>query len=160
MKPSISVVIIAQNESANIAAAVRSVVPWAHAAWVVDSFSEDDTAEVAADAGATVVRHRFTHWADQRNWALDHLPLATPWVLFLDADEWVPSDCRREIDERLAVAGSEVAGLRVRFDYRFLGRSINRSFDSHAVVRVVRRERARWSASGARGSGRQWLRGA
>ena len=150
MSAPISAIILAQNEAANIAAAVDSVVGWASPVYVVDSFSEDATPQIAASHGARVVRHRFEHWATQRNWALEHLPLSTGWVLFLDADERVPEPCRREIEQTVARVGHDVAGLRVRFDYRFLGRSIRRSFDSHAVVRIVRRARASWSAKGAR----------
>ena len=146
----LSVVILTENEEVNIAAAVGSVAAWAESTYVVDSFSRDDTQTVAKAHGATVVEHRFRHWADQRNWALARLPIVTSWILFLDADEWIPESTRREIDERTAHAGPEVAGFRVRFDYRFLGRSIRRSFDSHAVVRIVRRGRAHWTADGAR----------
>ncbi|MFH0965710.1 MAG: glycosyltransferase family 2 protein [Planctomycetota bacterium] len=150
MNPALSVVILTQNEEANVAAALRSVLPWAAATCVVDSYSVDRTADIARSLGAIVHEHRFEHWADQRNWALDNLPLSTPWVFFLDADEWVPEETRRSIDNLLADVPAGVAAVRVRFDYRFLGRSIPRSFDSHAVVRIIRLGRARWSAQGAR----------
>ena len=146
----LSVIILTQNEQDNITMALDTVVPWAAATYVIDSFSTDRTVAIAKARGVRVFTHRFTHWAEQRNWALDNLPTSTDWVFFLDADERVPQETRQEIAATIASCGPEVAGLRVRFDYRFLGRSIRRSFDSHAVVRIVRHRRARWSAEGAR----------
>lgn len=57
--------------------------------FVVDSGSSDGTAELARTFGATVVRHQFENYGTQRNWAIDNLPVARPWQLHLDADEWM-----------------------------------------------------------------------
>jgi GT2 family glycosyltransferase len=57
---------------------------------VVDDGSDDDTAEVAAKLGATVVRHpRNRGLAAARNTGLHST--SHPWVAFLDSDdEWLP----------------------------------------------------------------------
>jgi glycosyltransferase involved in cell wall biosynthesis len=55
--------------------------------FVVDSGSRDGTAQLAREAGATVVEHPFEHYGAQRNWAIDNLPITRPWQLHLDADE-------------------------------------------------------------------------
>jgi glycosyltransferase involved in cell wall biosynthesis len=57
--------------------------------FVVDSFSKDNTVEIARSYGATVVEHAFEHYGAQRNWAIDNLPVTRPWQLHLDADEWL-----------------------------------------------------------------------
>ena len=54
----ISVYIIAYNESEKISDAINSVL-WADEIVVADSFSQDDTARIAADLGAHVVQIKF-----------------------------------------------------------------------------------------------------
>lgn len=85
---SIHLVVIARNEAKNIGRLLHSVTPWVDAAHVIDTGSTDDTAAVAAAAGASVSRF---NWCDDfsaaRNFALDRS--AADWHLILDADEWL-----------------------------------------------------------------------
>lgn len=53
----IAAVIPALNEGRNIGNVVRGVLPYVSGAIVVDDGSIDDTAQVASEAGATVLRH-------------------------------------------------------------------------------------------------------
>src|SRR4051812_11443866 len=85
----VAVVILTFNESVNLPQAIRSVRGWARQIFVVDSFSDDDTTAIANDQGCIVVQRRFSGYAEQRNFALDSLPISAEWILFLDADEWV-----------------------------------------------------------------------
>lgn len=87
--PSISAVILTLNEQETVAAAIRSL-SWCDEVFVVDSQSQDKTREVAEDLGAVVVVHKPRGAfliSEQRNWAIANLPIASEWVLFLDADE-------------------------------------------------------------------------
>ncbi len=70
----------------NIDRCVRSVA-WSDDIVVVDDGSTDNTTTLAEEAGARVVSHSFTSFADQRNWALRHGRLKHAWALHLDADE-------------------------------------------------------------------------
>src|SRR5262249_28335449 len=71
------------------------------------------------------VQHPFVHYADQRNWALDHLPFRHPWVLFLDADERVTPELRREIEGIVIAAPVDrPRGYYVNRRFIFLGRWI------------------------------------
>lgn len=81
----ISAVIIAFNESANIARCIESVSDLVDEILVVDSFSTDNTCEIAESLGARVVQHAFEGHIQQKNWAKDQA--THPWVLSLDADE-------------------------------------------------------------------------
>ncbi|MBV9545298.1 MAG: glycosyltransferase family 2 protein, partial [Chloroflexi bacterium] len=101
----LSVVILTLDEELNLPACLPSVA-FADEVFVVDSFSHDQTLDIARSAGAQVVQHPFAQYADQRNWALDHLPFHHPWVLFLDADERVTAELRREI-EGIVIAAPE-----------------------------------------------------
>jgi glycosyltransferase involved in cell wall biosynthesis len=99
--PLVSVMIPTFNEADHIAEAVanaRQLGP----VFVLDSLSTDSTQELARQAGAIVVEHPFVNYALQKNWGLDHLPIATPWVFILDADERLTPALRDEILRRLS----------------------------------------------------------
>jgi glycosyltransferase involved in cell wall biosynthesis len=55
----ISAVIITHNESANIARCIKSVTDLVDEILVVDSYSTDNTCEIAKNLGARVIEHPF-----------------------------------------------------------------------------------------------------
>ncbi len=107
----LSVVILAKNESVNIDRCVRAV-SWCDDVVVIDDGSVDGTAEIAIQAGAKVVQHRFESFAKQRNWAILNAGLRHPWSLHLDADEVMTPELRREISEALRIVSPETVGFR------------------------------------------------
>lgn len=91
---SLSVTIITLNEARQIEATLRSVASFADEILVVDSFSSDETPEIARRHGARVLQRAFSGYGDQKAWATQQARF--DWTLNLDADEVV--------DERLADA--------------------------------------------------------
>lgn len=150
-KAPLDVIIIAQNEEANIKHCVSSVVGWAKQVFVADAFSTDRTAEIARACGAQVYQHEFVDWAAQRNWALADLPLNEDWVFFLDADEFVTPAFKQALAAKLNCTHSpNLAGISVRYVLYFLGRELKHAYAHPAIVRVIRRGRAHWIGYGAR----------
>jgi len=140
----LAVVVLTHNEEANIARCLQSVQGWAAQVFVVDSFSTDATAEIARQHGAAVHARAFAGFAEQRNWALDHLPLTPEWVLFLDADEWVSDGLKAEIAQRLGAEAPAVDGYYLPRRHRFLGRWLRYGGLSPTyLLRLFRRGRAR-----------------
>ena len=92
----ISVLIPTRNEERNLAACLESVA-WAGERVVFDSYSDDRTLEIAAAHGARVVQRTFDNFSSHKNWALEHIDFAHPWVLILDADERVTPALAKEI---------------------------------------------------------------
>ena len=81
----ISVVIITYNEEKNIKRCIESVKKIANEVIVVDSFSDDNTVNIAVAMGAVVKQSKFDGYINQKNKAI---ALATNnYVLLLDADE-------------------------------------------------------------------------
>lgn len=100
----LSVLIPTLDEELNLPECLASV-GWADEVFVVDSFSQDRTLEIARAAGAQVVQHPFEGYARQKNWALDTLPFRHEWVFILDADERIPPALRDEISSIVSVSG-------------------------------------------------------
>ncbi|HEV7663940.1 MAG TPA: glycosyltransferase family 2 protein [Chloroflexota bacterium] len=123
MSVALSVLIPTLNEELNLPDCLASVA-WADEVFVVDSFSTDRTLAIAHEAGATVVQHRFQNYSDQKNWALDNLPLRNHWLLIVDADERVTPELRCELETLLTGPSPPCDGYYVNRKFIFLGRWI------------------------------------
>ncbi|MDX2159748.1 MAG: glycosyltransferase family 2 protein [bacterium] len=115
--PSLAVIILTYNEAAHIAACLESTA-FADQRIIFDSFSTDQTVQIALAAGAQVIQHPFEDYARQRNAALDAVRDQAEWVLFVDADERVTPALAAEI--RQATVQPGFAGFRIpRHNYIF-----------------------------------------
>ena len=124
----ITTVILTKNEESTVARAIASL-RFCRSIFVLDSGSTDRTHEVAEAAGATVVVHVPAppfRISEQRNWALDNLPIETEWVLFLDADEEVPAGLARRLVE-LSECDRLHAAHELTPRYLFWGRWLKRT---------------------------------
>jgi glycosyltransferase involved in cell wall biosynthesis len=90
----------------------------------VDSFSTDDTVQVARRHGAQVLQRAFINYSDQRNWASAQAPPDTEWLLHLDSDEYLTPELAAELRRRLETAGPDTTGFLMRRRTIFLGREI------------------------------------
>lgn len=83
----LSGVVIARNEGDRIGRCVASLAALCAEVVVLDSGSGDDTVAVATAAGARVEQQPWLGFAAQKNAAIARA--TQPWVLLLDADEWL-----------------------------------------------------------------------
>jgi len=120
----LTVVILTLNEELHIARSIESVQSIADSIIVVDSGSTDQTISIAKKCGATVLFNKWINHSIQFNWALDHLPQESEWVLRLDADEIVTQNLANEIAEKLPRLGSDVEGIYIYRRMTFLGKLI------------------------------------
>jgi glycosyltransferase involved in cell wall biosynthesis len=93
--PSLSVVIVAQDEARTIARVLAAVSPLADEILLVDSGSTDGTIAIATDGGARVVHQDWLGYAAQKNFAIDLA--VNDWILSLDADEILSPELAEEI---------------------------------------------------------------
>jgi glycosyltransferase involved in cell wall biosynthesis len=139
----VSVVIIARDEAARIGRCLASVA-FARERIVLDGGSRDDTVALSRSLGARVeVAADWPGFGAQKNRAVD---LARePWVLSLDADEWVDPDLAREIAQVVSDPRSaDVYDIPRRSSY--CGRVMRHSgWWPDPVTRLWRRGRARFS---------------
>ena len=83
----VAVIMISLNERHNVEAVCKNLAGWAQEVFLVDSYSQDDTVDIALHYGVQVVQRRFRGFGDQWNFALKELPIAAPWTMKLDLDE-------------------------------------------------------------------------
>jgi glycosyltransferase involved in cell wall biosynthesis len=131
----LSIVVPVRNEAARIAEFVQAH-RWADEIIVVDNGSEDDTAAIAAAAGARVVSCPEGTIADARNAGAD--AARWPWILALDADERAEPALAEELAQLLPTPRADAYFIRRRHLYR--GREQRHgSLRSDEVLRFYRR---------------------
>jgi glycosyltransferase involved in cell wall biosynthesis len=135
-------VILSKNEARNIVECIASL-RWSDEIVVFDSFSDDQTVDLARTAGARVIQHPFQDFARQRNAALEALqaePLqaGSPlWVFFVDADERGSADLGAEI--RRAIKNQDVNGWWVpRHNYVFGRLTLGAGYYPDYQMRLLR----------------------
>jgi glycosyltransferase involved in cell wall biosynthesis len=133
----LAVIILTFNEEENIAQALESVVGWADQVLILDSFSTDRTLEIAGRFDCQVVQNKFIDYAKQRNYALEQLSITSEWVLFLDADEWMPATIKHEISDLLKTAPAE-NGFYLNRRLIWMGRWIRRGYYPSWILRLFR----------------------
>jgi glycosyltransferase involved in cell wall biosynthesis len=135
----ISLVVTTRDEAANLPRCLESARGFGEVI-VADSFSGDETVEIARRARATVFQRPYHSPPDQKNWAVARAK--HDWVLVLDADEWIEDALRREI-EALAPEGKSGFWIYRRSEY--LGRPIRGcGWQRDKVLRLYDRRQGRY----------------
>ena len=98
----LSIVILSHNEEINLPGCLESIADICNDIHLVDSGSIDKTREIARLHNVPTFYHPFIGFGQQRNWAIDNLPHAHPWVFHLDADERFTPALTAELGEVLA----------------------------------------------------------
>lgn len=86
----ISGVVIALNEAHQLHYALSTLLPWCDEVIVVDQHSEDETASIAEEMGATVYQHDRTGGIADPARRFAVAKASGDWIFILDADEMVP----------------------------------------------------------------------
>ena len=81
------VIVPVYNEEKNIERCLESVVKWVEDIVIVDSYSTDKTLKLASKYTTHSYQHKAESFSEKMNWALASLPINTPWIMRLDADE-------------------------------------------------------------------------
>ncbi len=103
----VAVVMISLNEGHNMEAVLRNLAGWAKEVFLVDSFSQDDTVDIALKYGVHVVQRRFRDFGDQWNFALRGLPITAPWTMKLDPDERLSDQLKFSLFEAMSQGAAD-----------------------------------------------------
>ncbi len=123
-KPDISVIILTYNEELHIERCLKNLQPLAKQIFIVDSFSTDNTVQIAESLGAKVFQRPWKNYADQFQWGLDNCPIQTGWVMRMDADEYLEQALIDEIIAKFSSLPDDINGLYLKRKHHFLGRWI------------------------------------
>jgi glycosyltransferase involved in cell wall biosynthesis len=142
----LTLVVIVRNAGATLAACLDSA-RFASQMIVVDSGSDDDTAQIARDRGAQVIEQAWLGFGPQKNFAVARA--ANDWVLCLDADESVSPELASSIRSALGTAqlnAPEFNAYEMPRRNRFLGRWLKHGEGyPDWNLRLFDRRHARWS---------------
>lgn len=106
----LSVFITTYNNARTLRLCLESV-KWADEIVLLDSYSSDDSLEIAREYGCEVSQHAFLGYGPQKQLALDRT--THRWVLLLDADEALSEETQAEVQALLA-AGPRADGYELR----------------------------------------------
>jgi len=109
-EPAISVLILTKNEERDLPGALASVA-WSDDIHVFDSNSTDRTAEIAREAGATVVSEPVNQIARARNRGA--AAATGDWLIFVDADSHPSAELFNEVAEQIETGRCLAGGCTV-----------------------------------------------
>jgi glycosyltransferase involved in cell wall biosynthesis len=143
----LSAAIICLNEAACIGKCLESLSGFAEIV-VVDSGSSDGTLAIVDEFArrgfpVRLISQPWLGYARQKQFVLDQT--TEPWILSVDADEWLDDDLRASLP-RLMAADDGVSGWKVRRSLTLFGQAkpVSRWTRPEHILRLVRRGRARF----------------
>ena len=144
--PGLSVFLITLNEADRLGETLAAVSGIAAEIIVVDSGSTDATVEVARTGGARVIRERWRGYGPQKRFAEEQC--AGPWLLNIDADEFVPPALAAEIRALLADGQPKHVAYKVQIADQLPDSTAPKRFAyGPSPVRLYRKDAGRYSDS-------------
>lgn len=138
----LSATIITRNEENKIRRCIDSL-GFCDEIIVVDSGSEDNTTNVATEAGAQVISQAWLGYGPQKQFAIEHA--AHNWVLCIDADEVVSEPLRQSIEQAFT-NNPTVSGFKMPRCNHFLGRPLRHGEGYPDLsLRLFDRRKGKWS---------------
>ena len=139
--PKITAIIPTLNEEIHIRKAIESV-NFADEIIVIDSFSSDNTVEIAKTQNVKILQRKFDDFSSQKNYAIQQA--THNWIYVLDADERVTLELREEILEKVKNPNGFV-GFNVYRTFYFIGRRLNYSgWQRDKVIRLFRKDKCKY----------------
>ncbi|WP_121809524.1 exosortase Y [Mucilaginibacter kameinonensis] len=97
MTPLYSFIILTYNEERHLPRLLASIRDLNAPVFILDSGSEDNTINIAQNAGAVILQHPFENHPKQWDFALKNFDIKTPWVICLDADQEVTPELQQKL---------------------------------------------------------------
>lgn len=135
----ISVIILTYNEELHIERCINNAKKFAKNIFIVDSFSNDNTVEIARSMGAIVYQNKWeNNYARQFNWALNNIPITTEWIFRLDADEYLTVELIDELHIQIPIIDQNISGLVFPLNRYFLNKFIKRGIGNMNLLRMFK----------------------
>lgn len=139
----ISTIILTYNEEIHLERCIKNAKKFSKEIFIVDSFSNDKTIEIATKCGAKVYQNKWeNNHAKQFNWGLENLPIKTEWVFRLDADEYLSEELIKEINNKIPLLSSSINGVVFQRKMIFQGKIITKGNIDWFILRLFRYKKA------------------
>lgn len=120
----ITVIILTYNEELHIARCINSLRNIADKIYVIDSFSTDNTLQIAEELRSEIRQNKFVNQAVQFNWAIDNCNIQTDWIIRIDADEYIDNTSGINLKEYLSKLSLDISGLIISRKIVFMGKPL------------------------------------
>jgi len=138
----LSVYMITYNNGPTIDRTLQSVSGWADEVVVVDSHSTDGAQEIINHYTNKLLQYDTMDLREKYQFAQDQCK--NPWVLFIDADEWLTPDIKEEIG-KIITGETSCDGYIVNRRNVYLGKEIKYGgWYPDREIRLYRKEKGRW----------------
>lgn len=119
----ITAIILTKNETKNIKECILGIAKITDRIVVVDSYSDDDTIEIARKNGAEVYQHKFESYSKQYDYAVKIANVKTNWILRIDADERFTPELSNEVLKLTEENNNtDVTGIVLKYKIDFMGK--------------------------------------
>ncbi|OGG12599.1 hypothetical protein A3D77_04650 [Candidatus Gottesmanbacteria bacterium RIFCSPHIGHO2_02_FULL_39_11] len=138
----ITAIVLTKNEEGSIEKCLKSLA-WCDEIIIMDDYSTDATLTIAQKYTKNIYKRGVNgDYSSQRNYALRYAK--NNWVLFIDADEWVGNNLRKEIQSSLKITKNVNGFYFKRRDY-FLGKWLNYGETSYVkLLRLGEKDSGKW----------------
>lgn len=135
----ISAIILTYNEEIHIERCINNVSRIAKEIFIIDSYSTDNTIEIAKSLGARVYQNKWEKsYSKQFNWALKNCDISTKWILRIDADEYLTDELINELYAKFEKIPDSVSGIEIPLKRIFMGHEIKRGIKKSTQVRFFK----------------------
>src|SRR5687768_10889975 len=118
----IAVIILTFNEEKHIGRCIENMQQVADDIYIIDAYSTDRTVEIATKYNAKVFQNKWVNHAHQFQWAIDNCNIDAPWIMRMDADEYLEPGLIKEINTQLPDMPEDVAGIYIKRKVLFKGK--------------------------------------
>lgn len=133
----ITAIVLTFNEEIHIERCLKKLFEIVDEIYVIDSFSQDKTIQIADSCGAKILQNKWINHADQFNWALAHIP-KSEWILRVDADEYLDVS-KTTLNNLLREIAPDCDGVLLKRSIIFQGKKIRFGFASNiSILRLFR----------------------
>lgn len=139
----ISAVVLSKNNEKNIARCLKSL-EFCDEILIIDDYSQDKTCGIAKNLGAKIYKHGLdSNFARQRNFGLEKA--LGKWVLFLDPDEEISEDLKKEVIREIGINNNPYDGFYFKRN-DFIGKQVLRHGEIGKVrlLRLAKRKTGKW----------------
>lgn len=138
----ITAIILTYNEERNLKACLASIKDYVDDIIIVDSYSKDNTLEIAKKYSHKIYQNNFINQAKQFNWALANCNIKNEWVLRIDADERWTAKGFAELEK--IIRNNEADGVYVKMKIYFMEKWIRHgSFYPNYFLRVFKKSKGK-----------------